>query len=639
MPRPNLKVYLDHHIKRDNLLYKPQGKPVGSTQEQPTHLTIRDLWDVRNPRSKARLLRKPDFQRATWAWTPEDCVELLESVLHERVVPSVIMWLSPDGSQYVLDGGHRISVLLAWIKDDWGDKLASDKYTDRIFERDSKAAARSVRDLLRRRDIGFFDDYMEAEAQYGQLEERLGRPPQFGEIDPASLKQAEMARKWEGVNIGFPIQWVKGDYVTAEQSFLKINKTGRQLSEWETKLVENRSSSFARTVMSISQVNDAEHCWPIRDPEVTANAELQGKVSRILKGVHDLHQLLFTPEYVTPVNRPEQPLLATPWTQPELMPFYLAEVLTITEGKKGRKPETDYLIKLDRRAPTSLIINNGLKLVQNALDVLWNIHGPSPRSLGLMPLVYFYNPQGVYVRSLLYGMLYWLNHGPEERFVLNRKRLFSAYREAFEEVLLASKNSIIYRITRRLGSGSEVTYATARYYQGLLELLIRHGGEINSQAFKDEHEILIETLGKARADGAEELEPESASRTYRGRMRSGVNVRDFLERFNRCEICGGRYLAGLYTQVDHIQQHSQGGKTTLSNGRNTHPFCNVERETVEAVRGGEMHIELPPFEDPKKLPKEQQLNLYSLWEEHGEIELLEALDEDDGEELEAVDEQ
>ena len=89
MPRPNLKVYLDHHIKRDNLLYKPQGKPVGSTQEQPTHLTIRDLWDVRNPRSKARLLRKPDFQRATWAWTPEDCVELLESVLHERVVPSV----------------------------------------------------------------------------------------------------------------------------------------------------------------------------------------------------------------------------------------------------------------------------------------------------------------------------------------------------------------------------------------------------------------------------------------------------------------------------------------------------------------------------------------------------------------------
>src|SRR4051812_9217178 len=129
MAKTNLKVYLDHHIKRDNLLYRRAVDPVDNSEGEVAyapHLRIRDLY---GDQSIEHDLRKPDFQRATWAWTAEDCVDLLESVLNEQVVPSVIMWLSPDENlQYVLDGGHRISVLLAWIRNDWGDKLSSDTY-------------------------------------------------------------------------------------------------------------------------------------------------------------------------------------------------------------------------------------------------------------------------------------------------------------------------------------------------------------------------------------------------------------------------------------------------------------------------------------------------------------------------------
>ena len=120
MSKSNLKVYLDHHIKRENLLYKRDTRTAENPSDTYKHLSIPLLY---GPQSKLRLLRKPDFQRATWAWSPQECVELLESVLEEQVVPSVIMWLSPENFQYVLDGGHRISVLIAWIKNDWGDRM------------------------------------------------------------------------------------------------------------------------------------------------------------------------------------------------------------------------------------------------------------------------------------------------------------------------------------------------------------------------------------------------------------------------------------------------------------------------------------------------------------------------------------
>lgn len=111
MAKKELKVYLDHHIRRDNLLYKRASSATNGDEQiqYETHIQIRDLF---GERPKARRLRKPDLQRATSAWSAKDCADLLEDVLKEQVVPSVIMWLSPDNLQYVLDGGHRIQFCL-----------------------------------------------------------------------------------------------------------------------------------------------------------------------------------------------------------------------------------------------------------------------------------------------------------------------------------------------------------------------------------------------------------------------------------------------------------------------------------------------------------------------------------------------
>ena len=92
------------------------------------------------------LLRKPDFQRETSAWNPDDCVRLLESIVKGLIIPSLIVWKSPDNSfLYILDGAHRISVMRAWVIDDWGDKAIEDYYERHEYFDKIRQAAQVVR--------------------------------------------------------------------------------------------------------------------------------------------------------------------------------------------------------------------------------------------------------------------------------------------------------------------------------------------------------------------------------------------------------------------------------------------------------------------------------------------------------------
>lgn len=590
MAKQKLTVYLDHHIERDSLFYRRPSTAGSETQSTRDFLNIKQLY---GDQSESYLLRKPDFQRATWSWTPEDCVELLEAVLNEQVVPSVIMWLDKDGTKFVLDGGHRISVLLAWISDDWGDRLPAGHFKDDTLELASKTAAMRVRDLLDQRLIGSFQDYLLAERRHRELVQKDRAPG--AEMDSVSLEYAQKVRRWASVDIGFPVLWVKGDYKTAEQSFLKINKTGRQLSKWETKLVENRTSSMARAVMSIAEVQQASRFWPLDDKAIEKSKQLSEKAQAIIERVKSLHELLFLPVYETPIRQPQQPLVATPFTKPEAKPAYVAEVLTITEGLKGQPAETDKLIQRDSGASSPELVEHGLVLLNHAWDDLSSIYGASPRSLSMMPLVYFYSDQGRYVRSLLYGMLYWMNYGAQKE-IFDRRLIFTVHRRAFEGIILTRKEEIITRIARRIGSGYEVTYPTARYYHGLLKLLIKHDDVTDSTGFAADHKQLIETLGKKDVASAPR-KPESTRPTFTRTQKTTVNVGEYIEMFRECEICGGRYYPGLFTQADHIEPRSKGGKTAVWNARNTHPFCNNNRDKIDQVLNKAIAIELPAFND------------------------------------------
>ena len=99
--------------------------------------------------------------------------------------------------------------------------------------------------------------------------------------------------------------------------------------------------------------------------------------------------------------------------------------------------------------------------------------------------------------------------------------------------------------------------------------------------------------------------------------------------FPKCGICEGRFHPSLDNQIDHIQQHAKDGKTVVSNARITHPFCNNNREMIEKIKDGQTIIELPSFENPENLPKEQQLKFPFFYEEIFEEISIEESDEED----------
>ena len=97
-----------------------------------------------------KLLRKPDFQRETNHWTAEQTATFIASFLDGEVIPSLILWKSPSFI-FVIDGGHRLSALRAWMEDDYGDGALSQAFYGYDISQAQKRAAKRARKLIEER--------------------------------------------------------------------------------------------------------------------------------------------------------------------------------------------------------------------------------------------------------------------------------------------------------------------------------------------------------------------------------------------------------------------------------------------------------------------------------------------------------
>jgi hypothetical protein len=596
------RVYLDHLIPRESLrLQRPEAQV---TDPKMMHLSLQDLRDP----VRSKFLRKPDFQRETWAWTPEDCVSLLESLTNRQVIPSIIMWASADnGYEYILDGGHRVSVILAWMRDDWGDNLPKDQYRDDEHESMVKDAAREVRRLVNQR-VGSIKDYEAAETEIDRIV-NAGESPKTALPEQIFRRGIFFQRVLKGYET-LHVLWVQGDYEKAEQSFLKINKSGRQLSDWEIKLIDNRNSSFARVMMSVASISSAKHYWPLDDKVVANDTAARKKVEEILAGINFINDTVFKPSPQDNIKQMRQPLLVATGTHQR--PYYLAEMLTVIQGGRGQPAETDRLLAEGRNDPPHQIIESGYKLVNDTVEALNHLVGPStnPTSLSIVPLAYFYTKGGRYVRSMLYGFLFWLLQGGNPETIRNRKRVFSGHRAAFESILLQHKDEIISGLTRRTGSGPDITAQTAAYFDGLVRLLVVHNDAIGERSFSDAYEKLVkETINRLPREPQPE---EPRGRIFTDRQQSIVILKEMWREPIRCGICGGILDIASALQFDHVQEASKGGLTVSDNARLAHPFCNnpANRVVIEQIRQGQSPLALPDFKEPIMTTGSRQMTFF-----------------------------
>src|SRR5438309_10445166 len=101
------RVDLDAMIPREDFAVEEETYALDLIKHLPiTHLA--------NDSHVLKLLRKPDFQRETNHWSPDQVVSLLESFFDSEVIPSLILWKAPRYI-FVIDGGHRLSALRAWM--------------------------------------------------------------------------------------------------------------------------------------------------------------------------------------------------------------------------------------------------------------------------------------------------------------------------------------------------------------------------------------------------------------------------------------------------------------------------------------------------------------------------------------------
>src|SRR5262249_24256355 len=138
--RMALRVNLDAMIRREDF---------GVTGEEYTLDLFKDfpIANLEQGNPIFRLLRKPDFQRETNHWSPEQIATFIESFVDNEVSPGLILWKAPN-LIFVLDGGHRLSALSAWMEDDYGDGPFTAAFYKGEISNDQKKAAKRTRALI-----------------------------------------------------------------------------------------------------------------------------------------------------------------------------------------------------------------------------------------------------------------------------------------------------------------------------------------------------------------------------------------------------------------------------------------------------------------------------------------------------------
>ena len=471
-------------------------------------------------------LRKPDFQRETNQWSPDQVFVFLKSFLDNELVPSVILWQSPS-RLFVIDGAHRLSALIAWIRDDYGDGTTSHQFYGPQISADQAAIAAKLRRKINA-EIGSFTQITQA----------------MMSIETIQSDNVLAQRASNAITRTLSLQWVEGNAEKAESSFFKINTQGTPLDKIEGRLLKNRRKPIAIAARSVVRAGYGHKYWSNFEPSVQSRIE---EISR------ELHGLLFSPEIERPIrtlNLPHGGHVSTISACNILM-----NLLAYSVEQTDRVVQDSHLYSDDSDGTATIKALNRLR------QVMFRITGNDSPSLGLHPAVYFYSSTGWHWDVVLIAMV-----NVFAKAVGNNDdgffRSFTENRQTLEEIFLAHKRligqaNIAIRSTNRVQKWSELIEKTAR------GRLFANGVSV------DEILDALELRGKVVASGIQEVGGSFSPNT-----KSAAFLKESVKAALRCSLCSGLVLAEKSVQYDHVEPKSKGGTGALDNVQLTHPYCN-----------------------------------------------------------------
>lgn len=480
-----------------------------------------------------KLLRKPDFQRETNHWTPEQIVTFVASFVDSEVIPSLILWKSPMYI-FVIDGGHRLSALRAWMSNDYGDGPISGAFYGADISEEQKKIAKRTRKLI---------------------EERVGRYTTLrDQVDANPI----VRRAKTLFTRALTLQWVIGNPEVAESSFFKINSQGTPLDDTEGMLIKNRRKPIAIAARAILRAGGGHKYW---------SAFQETERNQIEELAEQFHALLFNPEAGTPIKTLELPLGGS--VSPVDALSLLIEFLAITANRTQ-----DYLTI--EKYPDDGNGSATITVLKNSLQILNRITGNTPGSLGLHPAVYFYNERGKYTRFLFLGMAALISDKVRNNDQLFFKK-FTAARETVEDFLIQNKSLITLALTNMSKA------QRASKMKELFEILI-------SDACADSPltaEAVFERIG-LRGRILEISAPHTTSHISDD-TKSMVFIQGAIKNAMRCPLCKGLLDAGKSVSYDHVTPVRDQGTGDAANTQLVHPYCNTS-EFQKGTKDGQIGV-------------------------------------------------
>lgn len=467
-----------------------------------------------------KLLRKPDFQRETTQWKPAQIAMLIESFLDSELIPAVILWQS-NSHIFVIDGGHRLSALLAWANDDYGDGPHSLAFFKGELTQAQKRLAEKTRREINKL-VGTYQHFAQ-KLQHNNDEDSIsdGRLVTFA-------------------TRGIQVQWIIGDADKAESSFFKINTQGSALDPVEEKILKNRRKAPAIAARSIARAATGHKYWSKFTEDI--QKEIASKSAAI-------HSALFSPEIQTPIKSMQLPLGGSGSTTNML--DILMQLSSIVDPEQ--RTLTDYNDDISGQETINLLGH-----FEKTVD---RLVGNKSQSLGLHPFIYFYTANGRHSPPLMLAMFSIISN----RIKDNNKtwfRKFTQNRSKIEKTIINNKNILSLLISAQ-GSKLRVKSTIAA-----LECIFQN-------AISDVEETTADQLAKAM--GLESRFYNIQSKPTQGfsdDTKSSAFIKQAFAQSIHCPICEGYLDIEKSASYDHIIRKQDGGDGREENCQLTHPYCN-----------------------------------------------------------------
>lgn len=513
-------VNLDAMIPRAD--FSLEDDKTATSYEKFQSILVRDL----KPDGLIRpILRKPDFQRETNHWSPEQVVSLLECFVNGDLIPSVIFWKSPT-HLFVIDGGHRLSAIRAWLEDDYGDGPISRLFFGDAISMEQKRAADRARSLVAS-NIGTWQHFQSA-------------------LSNTQLEEKERRKINTAVSRGIHVQWVEGNPEKAEASFFKINTQGTALDDIEELLLSNRRKPIAIASRAVIRAGMGHRYWSKFSPPHCTDIEELAK---------QIHKRLFEPEFDTPIKTLDLPLGGSTGVRAALqvlIEFALAANKDQQSNPKSLKDQPDDVDgSLTKEA------------LSRTLDLAARLTGNDRGSLGLHPAIYFYGPSGRHQSPMFLGMALLISR----KMINNDKQFFEKFSKvrAKLEVVLIEKKDLIATVLQRTIS----RYRVSKFAE-LLEILIAELQLNPAVTITDEDVVKHAGLTGKILTGTS----SGAGERFSDDTKSAVFIKTALQSAIKCPVCGGYLDPAKSVSYDHRTEKAAGGKGSEENCQLTHPYCN-----------------------------------------------------------------